>query len=492
MSIINKINNLRKKICFKHDSLEEKTINLSSIFFLFLWIINPSNKIALLFFLVFLYCLFRLTKKLDISLIIVFFLSSFFSIGKTYFIQLLDLKQFPDLMNLYPIGLVTKVQISISDVLFSFLVVYLILINYKKRINFKKIALIDIILIIFFIYGIFADFFISTNIYLSFLLKKDLFEFIFIYFVIRFFIQNQSLLFRLFFASLIVLTFFEVFIVLQQYIYSSPIGKSVEATFNIEHFGGLPDEQSFIFRPIGTFIHTNVLAMFFASIFPFLTFLIIKSKKYSFKIIFFTTIACLILTLSRVAWLISLISFIFIVTYFKYHKKSISLKNISFRKNYFFIILSIPLFLYSFPRIIQTFNTFQEGGGLNLRVKQINEVLNLITQSPFFGVGTGMSVVKAIEKVPHGVFAGFPSEIHVYPLLIAVENGLPYLAFFVIFLFYSFKKLIRYKKNLPLISFFGLLSMMVIGLFQPFIINNLLFILLAFDYDKISEDSYAY
>lgn len=45
---------------------------------------------------------------------------------------------------------------------------------------------------------------------------------------------------------------------------------------------------------------------------------------------------------------------------------------------------------------------------------------------------------------------------------------------------------------MPLISFIGLSSMMIIGLFQPFLINNLLFVLLAFDYDKISKNSYDF
>ena len=137
-------------------------------------------------------------------------------------------------------------------------------------------------------------------------------------------------------------------------------------------------------------------------------------------------------------------------------------------------------------------NTLEEGGGLNLRIKQTKEVVGLITQSPIFGVGTGMSVIKAIEKNPKGVFSSFPSEIHNYFFLSALENGIPYLGLLITFLFFSFKKLFSYKRDLSFISSFSLITMITIGLFQPFFINQLLFVVLSFDYDKIGIESYDY
>lgn len=486
------VKKLKKIFHFEDSSSEKKIRNFVLAFLLFLWFINPNNKLILLSFLIFLCVLVYLTKKLDISLVLTFFLSSFFSVGKTYFVQLLDLKQFPNLIDLYPIGLVTQIQISVSDVLFAFLVVYSIIICYKKKIEFKKITLIDISLIVFFFYGILADIVSSNHLFLSFLSKIGLLEYIFMYFVIKFIIKDHQFLFKSLFNLITSLVLFEIFVGLQQFIYSSPIGKTLEATFSIESFGGVPDELSFVFRPIGTFIHANIFAMFLATILPFFLFLIIKSRKYFFKVIFFLIIICLTLTLSRAAWLASLISFLLILFYFEYHKKIVLIESLSPKKILIFIILCLPLFFYSFPRIMQASNILQEGGGLNLRIKQTNEVLGLISQSPLFGVGAGMSVVKAIEKNPDGVFASFPSEIHNYFLLLAVENGLPYLGFFIIYLFFSFKKLISYNEDLPFISFISLITMVIIGLFQPFLISQFLFILLALDYDKISKDSYDF
>jgi len=465
---------------------------LTLIFLLFLWFVNPSNKLIILFFFFLLGSLVYLTKKLDISLILTYFLSSFFLVGKTYFIQRFDISQFPYLMQFYPMGLVSQVQISVSDVLFVFLFVYFIIIGYRKKIKFKKIALIDIFLIIFFFYGIFSDIFVSSNLFLSLYFKKNLFEYIFMYFTIKYIVDNQSFLFKSFLAVLVSLVLFEVFVSLLQFINSSPLGKALEANSKIDAYSGASDELTFIFRPSGTFIHANNFAMFLATISPIYLFLMIKSKQYIYKLMFFLTSICLILTSSRAAWLVTLISSLSILFYFEYHKRINLTESLSIKRILYFLIICVPLLFYSFPRIMEASNIFQKGGGFTLRVRQTQEVLGLISQSPLFGVGTGMAEVKAMEKNPNSVFAEFPSEIHVYPLLIAVENGLPYLGLFVIFLFHSFKKLIIYKKTLLLVVFIGLSSMITIGLFQPFLISNLLFIFLAFDYAKINEDHYGY
>lgn len=485
-------NNLKKIFNFKLDSQEEKVRNFTLIFLLVLWFINPNNKFIVLFFFVFLCILIYLTKKIDISLVLTFFLSSFFSVGKTYFIQLLDLKQFPDLIDLYPIGLVSKMQISVSDVIFVFLVAYSIIMFYKKRVNPNKVTFVDISLIIFFLYGIFADIFVSNNVFLSLFYKKSLFEFIFVYFMIRFIVKDHSFFFKLFLSALISLTLFETFVSLQQFIHSSPIGNALEANFSIEPPNGAIDELTFVFRTIGTFSHANVFALFLTTILPFYLFFMIKFKKYLLKIISFLTVVCLILTSSRAAWLASLISVLSILYYFEYHKKIILMRSLSLKKIVLCLFLAIPLFFYSMPRVARISNIFQRGSGLEMRVRQTIEVAGLISQSPLFGTGSGMSVVKAMTKNPQGVFADFPSPIHNYFLLLAAENGLPYLGFFVIFLFFSFKKLIQYKKILSSVIFICLLNMIFIGFFQPFIIISLLFVLLAFDYDKINEDSYDF
>lgn len=462
------------------------------LFLLLVWFINPSNKIVVLFFIFFAIFLSFLTKKFDVSLILTFFLSSFFSVGKTYFIQLLDLEQFSNLRSLYPLGLVSQIQISISDVFFSILVIYTLFLIYRKRINLKRMNLIDFSLIFFFLFGILSDVISSNKLFFSLLLKKELFKYIFMYFFIKFNIKDHQFLWKSFLGLITSLVLFETFIALQQSIYGSPIGNALEATFSIESFGGVPDEPTFVFRPIGTFIHTNLFAMFLSALLPFFIFFMIKSEKYFHKITFFLVIVCLVLTLSRAAWLATIISSFLIIFYFEYYKKirlghSLSLKRIALC-----LFLALPLLFYSVPRIVGISNILQEGGGLNLRIKQANEVLTLIGQHPVFGTGTGLSVIKAIQNNPGGVFASFPSEIHNYPLLLAVENGLPYLGFFTLFLVLSFKKLISYKNTPAFISFSGLMAMIIIGLFQPFFINQLLFILLALDYDKISKISYAF
>lgn len=479
------LNNLKNIFNSKLYSQEEKVRDSVLVFLLIIWFIDPSNKLILLFFLIFLSVLAYLTKKLDISLVLTFFLSSFFSVGKTYFIQLLDLKKFPNLIPFYPIGLVSRVQITVSDVLFTFLVIYFIIISYKKLIQFKKITLIDIFLVIFLFYGIFSDLIGSNNLLLSLFLKKDLFEYIFMYFFIKFGVKNHGYLFKLLLNILISLVLFEFFVVLQQFIYSSPIGKSLESIHDIEFFGQGSDELYFVFRPIGTFFHANALAMFLSAVLPFFLFYMIRSKQYLFKLVFILTIICLILTLSRAAWLASLISVLLILFYFEYYKKIKLIQTLNLKKILFYLILALPLLFYSIPRFNGIFSIFQEGSGLDLRIRQTSEVVGMISQSPLFGVGTGMSVIRAIEKNPVGVFASFPSEIHNYYLLLVVENGIPYLIFFIFFLVLSFKKLINYRKDLAFISAVSYLSIIVVAFFQPFLAGQLLFIFPALNFDTI-------
>jgi len=485
---------LKNKFYLKNYPAKEVGKEVILLFLLLLWFINPNNKLILISFLILLCILTYLTKKFDISFVLTFFLSGFFSVGKTYFIQLLNLEEFPDMIKLYPFGLVTQIQISVSDVLFAFLVVYSIIAIYKKKVNFKKITLTDIFLIIFFFYGIFADTVSSRNLFLSFFYKIVLFEYIFMYFFIKLVIKNHQFLFKSFINLIVSLTLFETFVCFQQFIHSSPIGKNLEAVTGIQSFGGVPDEISFVFRPIGTFFHTNIFAMFLTIILPFFLFFMIRSKKNIFKLVFFLTIACLVLTLSRTAWLASLISILLVLFYFEYRKKMILIQFISLKKIVLCLFLVLPLFFYSAPRIAGISNILQEGGGLNLRIKQTNEVLGLISQSPLFGTGTGFSVVKAIEKNPKSVFASFPNPIHNYFLLLAVENGIPYMGSFIIFLFFSFNKLISYRNDLVFVSLASLMTIMIIGLFQPFIVSQLqpLFFLLAFNYDKINNNSYEY
>lgn len=484
------LNFFKKNFNFELNSQEEKVRNFFLIFLLILWFINPSNKFIVLSFFILLCILVYLTKKLDISLILIYVLSSFFSVGKTYYIQMHDLKQFSNIIGLYPIGLVTAIQISVSDVFFALLAVFSVIILFKRKINLKKIELIDLILALFFFYGILSDIIVSNNLPLSLLLKKELFEFIFVYFVIKFIVKDHQLLYRLFLSLLVSLTLFEVFVALQQFIYSSPVGKILEATSGIEAFGQGADETYFVFRPLGTFFHANYFAMFLTTIFPFFTFLITKSKKLFIKIIYFLIIVSLILTLSRAAWLASFVSILLILFYLEYQKKILLIRSMSIKKITLYLLLIVPLLIYSAPRIIKIQNIFNEGGGLNLRTKQASEIKELISQSPFFGTGTGLSVIKAMEKNPNGVYANFPSPIHNYFLLIAVENGLPYLGFFIFFVFLSIKKLVSYRKDLTFFSIVSVIAVIIVGLFQPFFIGRFLLIILGFDYDKITEDYY--
>lgn len=469
---------------------EEYVRNASLIFLISLWFINPSNKFIVLFFILFLGLMIWIIRKPDISLVIVHFVSSFFLVGKVYYLKLMDLGNFPEIVPYYPLGLTTRVQISLSDVIFSLLVVYAIIAFRRTRVDWRKLEVIDYVLIAFVSYGVLSDILVSSNLLLSLLLKKGLFEYLFIYFFVKFMVKDQSLLYKLFMSLLISLSLFEGFVIIQQFIYSSPIGNNLEATFSIESFGPGADELYFFFRPIGTFIHANLLGMFLATVMPLLMYLVTKSKKYFLKVTLFLVAVSLVLTLSRSGWIAAVLSFLLILFYLEYSKKREFKISISAKKLVLYGMLIVPLALYSFPRVVKISNIFQPGSGLDVRIRQADEVLGLISQSPIFGTGAGMSVVKALEVYPKGVFSGFPSEIHNFFMLQAVENGIPYSILFFTFLFLSFKKLFGYKKDLTVYSAVSIFALTVVALFQPFFFSQFLLLITAFNYDKISEDFY--
>lgn len=481
---------LKKAFAAQYNSTESIIRDSSLIFLLTLWFANPDNKSIMVLFIFFLMFLAWVTKKFDLSLVLAIFLSSFFPVGKIYTIKLLDLKQFHNLDMLYPLGIVSQIQISVTDVLFALLTVYAVIALRKKTIDINEIKFADFVLLIFCLYGIFGDFVVSNNLLVSLSSKKTLAEWTVIYFFIRFVIKNHQKLFKSLLNLTISITVFEIFMALQQFMLSSPIGKTIEANFSIESFGNVPDEFYFVFRPIGSFIHANLLAVFLTASIPIIFSFMVKSQRRILQIIFSFMLICLILTLSRTAWMIASLSLLSLFLYFVHDKKMVISNFISLKKVVIFLVLCLPLFVYMIPRLAASFDVFWNGGGLDLRLKQTSEVLGLISQSPFFGTGGGLSVVKALEKYPNGVFVGFPSEVHNYFLLLAVENGIPYLLLFMTFIFFSMKKLLNHHHDLTMAIFIGLSSMILIGLLQPYLILPLLLTWLAFDYARIDTDLY--
>lgn len=464
-------------------------VALTSIFLFVLWIFDPANKIIFIFFTIYLFLLNRRIKNISLSLLLTFVLSGIFFVGKTYSIQLHDLKQFPDLLFIYPQGLVNKITLTFSDMVFVAIVLNFVL--SIKKVKFKNLSptLLDFIILIFFIYGIFADIASSKRLYFSLLFKKELFEYVFIYFYIRFFFTDHKRFFDLLTSLLAVMVIFEAYVSIQQFIQSAPMGKSIESVHGLSVFGAVPDELTYTFRPVGTFIFANNLGDYIAAIIPLLFMKFIQKSNWIFTIAFFCGMTTLFITLSRSAWFGAFVAILFLVYIIEYRLKHNLVANFLNKKTLFFLILLAPLTFYSFPRITRSIYSFQESGGFYVRMQQISSSLKLLEEHPMIGVGTAMGVVEGIEADPTGVFASFPSPIHNYYFLTLVENGIPAFLLLIGIIVLGLRKILTDHTIISYTMTAIFISIVIVALFQPFLNFELLFICIALKFDKINHDA---
>jgi len=470
----------------------KKISSLHVIIFLFyfiLFFINPSNKLAIIFFFLLYLLFFIILKDTKISLLTLYFTSSLIPMGKTYIYKLLDLSflfpRFPHLHKEYPLGLVRVIQISLNDIIFIFIILYFLFLireNYKQFIKLIKLDLIDIILFCFLGWNFISNFIVAKNLSLSFYFQKEFFKNIFIYFFIKILISLNKNYYQLIFLLLIkffiAAVAFESLLSLYQFFNQSPLGKNIEATHSIEVFGKAADEISFYFRPVGTFTHANFLAMWLSNLVFFLIYLfrLKKFKNFSLLILIFLSLMNIGLSLSRGAWFSLFICFLFLSFYFEYLRKEVF---IPIKYLIYSLITFTPFFSIVSTRFLKTLFIFNEGG-LILRLKQAEEIFNLIKISPFFGWGTGQTIVSAIKINPYGIFASQPFEIHNVYLLITAENGIISLALFFIFLFLVFKKTISLKDNFSIFFLSMMTNLLIIGLFQPYIFMDLILYFISF------------
>lgn len=454
---------------------------VSLLAFFSLWFFNFSNKEMVVLFFVLFILLLVYSRNIGLSLFITYLISSTIFVGKTHYYQLLDLKEFPHLKELYPFGIGTLLIIKPSDI-FSFGISIYALINLlkiKAKLHLEKI---DFFLILFLLWTLMVNIVVSPRIMISLYYTLDLFQAVSLHFFLKLFKNKQKSL------SIIPLVFFVIaifqsYISIHQFIKSGPLQKNVELVHLAPKFGGVIDETYFTFRPIGTFLHSNNLGVYLSALTLFLFSFYLIYTRWSYLLSLVLAFTSIILSLSRTAW----ISLFIGTLYFFYsieHSLKINLLQKFKTKFLLLTIVFIPLLIYSLPRISKTALTFNESGGGYLRLKQTQEILNLIKSSPFFGTGSGMSTLKAIELNKKGVFVNFPDQIHNHYLLILAENGSIGLFLFVCVLFFYFRGLTTKLKKTKIVNgkilIYGLiassLAIVLSAFSQPFFYYSLLII----------------
>lgn len=453
-------------------------LNSCLVFFMGLWFFDPSNKLTIVYSLLYLAFLYARSKNLGLSLSVMLIISGVIFTGKTHYIQLLDLRGFSMLKREYPtLAYFARVVISYIDI-FSFLSSAFLIYKLKKGL-FPKIDLFGLLLIIYLCWSIISNIAASPNIVVSLYYSLFILYALILHFVLGT-IRDKKNAFGDILQVLSGIIIFESFITVQQFLNFSTIGKGIESLPTLPAFGDTIDEY-FAFRPVGTFVHANNLSIYTASVLVLILGYYLVKKNKSFLIAFLFGLVTFVLTLSRTAWMGLYISLLFLFYQIEYKMKVVIWPHF---KKYIFAVIPILfiVMVYAGPRIAKSIYLFEPSGGGYLRVEQAKAIMELFRESPIFGVGTEMSLVRGVEQ-KYNVFISFPEKIHNFFLLEMAEKGIVNSFIFIALItaFYTGLagkiKTATKPKKIILYSIMGA-SFITVGsvFFQPFFFLNLVVI----------------
>lgn len=475
---------------FKRVNSDVYVFAVSLIFYTALWFLNPGNKIIALSSILLIIIHFLRFKRLDISLLLAFITYSVIFTGKSYPIQLLPSGIFPE--EIFPNGYFIDLVVSPSHIISFFMLVFLIRNIYADR-NLRsklKVGLVDVLFLSLFFWGLISDGIFSRRPDVSLVNNLLGLGNLIAYFYLKIFkickIKDFLPIIVGLFSAMVV---FESLISFGQLMAKSPRYKNIEYQVNIEYFGKAVDESEFTFRPVGTFAHANFLGIWLSSVLIILTSVFLKRPTDYVLFAILLGLASLSATLSRSAWLGFGVGSGLVL--FMLRKKDIrSLLKPYTKKLLIFIPITIVLVLFFvFPRLQKSLYSFgvDSGGGFFRRI-QIKDSLEIIKENPLFGVGSLMGVYEGLNLDRETVLASIPLAVHNWYLQICLENGIPALTLFILMILFSFRPLINNIMKFGPRSFEdyaytgfvgGVLSLLVAGIFQPYIGDTLMFLSLG-------------
>lgn len=462
---------------------KENFIYLTTLsFWLTLIVVNPSNTLITILLLLWSALFFIKLKDLRMAIILTFLLSLPFVGGKIFFIEVIPSRYLSQ--ELYPVGYSETIVIKPANILIGLMFLILIRDLFSKpfTLPFKKEILL--LMTAFLWMGISSITYsfnpeISSAIYLQLLQIP-----IFFLYLVRYCLLKKDVD-KIFLALISATTTAISLLVLAQFIQGSRLGLSIEIHPE-EIIGESNFEELFIqFRPFGTFYHANALAAF---VLPMLPLFLIRSfftKRLVTHLTFFLAIIIILLSMGRSAWFSATVAILICIYWAeKIIKLNIIRLIIQDFKRFFIPLVIIVAVSWNIfiPRIIRTFNTLQESGGGDLRLQQIKEALEAISQYALFGVGLGMNVSYFFQNVPKSVIFGFPNQIHNGYLLLATETGVISTILILSFISMTLHKIIKgakklvtsypYQASAAIACTSGIIAALINALFQPYLIQH--------------------
>jgi hypothetical protein len=454
---------------------------MNSIFLFSLLLVN-SNKVLLLFVLVYLIILIKKTQNYRFSLFTVFFNLLPFTVGR----------------NLIETTLISQREIygfSIFDVKYFFaiylsdLFLFLIYQDYFSHKLFKdkilnnnqnnnigrnfKIALIS--LMSFFSLIVIRSL-IHEFSYLLFFGSLIIIKYILIFslaFLIDFNKHKQD-----FYQIIVASVFFQSVVIFVEQFKGGNIGRFIENRLPGLEMGTLSSESTDLLRADGTFNEPNIAAIFLLMNFVILSHLVVETQfknrkiNYLYFLISLISLLAIIFTGSRSLYALSLIYLLFY--FIKYKRKLVKVFKKFLKSNLVKLAVSGSLIImlpYFFSRMDTVKNVFTDTGSLTYRT-ELNKTVLSMSYKKLLGYGIDLTPYylaknfKTVDSLPV-IFDQAPA--HNIFVQILAETGIFAFIFFLIFLYYCLKIGFKSKNNyFSLATLFYLLA----AQFHPVFTNH--------------------
>jgi len=227
------------------------------------------------------------------------------------------------------------------------------------------------------------------------------------------------------------------------------------------------DDQSFIPRVSGVFLHPNEFGFFIAL--WFLLLIHIDKRRFTQPIWLLPTLVLGVLSQSRSVWL----GLIICATIFQFkaiYKKTKTVwkeRSVFLKKYWFLLSLAVLILVFVLsPRLLALRYTLNEGSGA-IRVKMISEGWELIQSSPLWGYGVGTNVMILYDQFPLGSMIKFPREVHMAYIQLALEVGVVGAFFFFFPFLFLLYKLLKERKSSNWPLSISLTFTLIYYIFQP-------------------------
>ena len=232
----------------------------------------------------------------------------------------------------------------------------------------------------------------------------------------------------------------------------------------------LPEENTLLVRPIGTFAYANQYA-FILLLFTLLFIAMSKNRKNN-SVIFFSSFVCILFSQSRTIWLA--LTSIGGFTYLLYHRKIWRLVKHNISPGITIRLLGIFLSIFLvvvIPRLVSLQFSFS-GGSVGIRQQMIEEGFFTLLQRPLTGFGIETNVTTIFQFFPKGYVLLFPFAVHMAYLQMALESGIiATICFFFPFIYLLRRTLVHILhhswRRIDIVSFFVMTTIATYYTFQP-------------------------